>query len=125
MIFVIIWLGCAIFCAYMANKKGRNAVGWFFLGLLFGVFAIPFAWLMSDNSMEAGNTEYTLWPTETLIQETERLGYEFIIKGFNRVSISYATSSTPLPRELRSELSRRKAEIWDILTRPQTEPRVS
>jgi hypothetical protein len=120
-IIFILWLGCATICAYIASKRGRNVAGWFLLGLIFGIFAIPFALLMSDNSIATGNNDYALWPTEVLIQEAERLGYEFIVKGFNQVSISYATGANPLPRGLRSELSCRKAEVWDILTRPQAD----
>ena len=36
----VLWLLFAIFSAVIANSKHRNAIGWFFLGLLFGPFAL-------------------------------------------------------------------------------------
>ena len=28
------------FCAYLANEKGKDGAGWFFLGMLFGIIAL-------------------------------------------------------------------------------------
>ncbi len=36
----MIWLGTAGFCGWMAGDKGRNALGWAGLGLLFGFLAL-------------------------------------------------------------------------------------
>ncbi len=42
---IVIWILFGIGAALAAASKGRNAVGWFFLGLLLGPFAILFALL--------------------------------------------------------------------------------
>ena len=40
-IYVIIrWVCSACLCAYIASQKNRDNVGWFFSGLVFGVFAV-------------------------------------------------------------------------------------
>lgn len=38
--FVLIWIGCGILCAVIAPGKGRSPAAWFFLGLIFSVFAV-------------------------------------------------------------------------------------
>jgi hypothetical protein len=37
---IVFWLLCAIFSAILAWHKNRSAVGWFFVGLLFGPFGL-------------------------------------------------------------------------------------
>jgi hypothetical protein len=37
---VIFWLFMAVCTALIASRKGRNAVGWFLLGAVFGIFAL-------------------------------------------------------------------------------------
>ena len=37
---VIFWIVCAAFAAALANARGRSALGWFLLGVLFGPFAL-------------------------------------------------------------------------------------
>ncbi len=41
-IFVLIalWTTCAGFAAFIAKSKRRDAVGWFLLGLMFGILAL-------------------------------------------------------------------------------------
>jgi hypothetical protein len=39
-ILLIAWIACGIFAAALARAKGRSALGWLILGLLFGVFAL-------------------------------------------------------------------------------------
>ncbi|WP_083838498.1 zinc ribbon domain-containing protein [Solidesulfovibrio carbinoliphilus] len=41
--FIFIWILFGIAAAMVASSKGRNAVGWFFLGLLLGPFGLIFA----------------------------------------------------------------------------------
>ncbi len=36
----LIWIGCAALTAIAAGARGRSALGWFCLGLAFGVFAL-------------------------------------------------------------------------------------
>lgn len=53
--FVLIWLGFAIVTAIAANSRGRGAGGWFFLGLIFGVFALIAVLVMPQ--VEASQTK--------------------------------------------------------------------
>jgi len=40
-IYVIIgWVCSACLCAYIASQKNRDNIGWFFCGLVFGIFAV-------------------------------------------------------------------------------------
>jgi hypothetical protein len=34
------WIAFAVLCAVIASSKGRSGFGWFFLGAIFGVFAL-------------------------------------------------------------------------------------
>lgn len=36
----VIWAIFAIACAIIASGKGQNGLLWFFIGLLFGIFAL-------------------------------------------------------------------------------------
>lgn len=38
--FVIIWIGCAIACYFVAKNKGRNAAGWAVAGFFFSLIAL-------------------------------------------------------------------------------------
>lgn len=40
MILVICWLIFAVACYIIANSKGQSGILWFFIGLLFGIFAL-------------------------------------------------------------------------------------
>ena len=37
---IVFWVLCAIFSAMLANGKGRDGAGWFFVGLFFGPFGL-------------------------------------------------------------------------------------
>ena len=37
---VLIWIICAIACAFIAQKKKRNVGGWLCLGFLFGILSL-------------------------------------------------------------------------------------
>jgi len=39
MMYLLVWIFFAAVSAIVANNKNRNAVGWLFLGLIFGIFA--------------------------------------------------------------------------------------
>lgn len=39
-IVVTVWILSGLLCAFIASQKGRNGLGWFFIGALFGVFAV-------------------------------------------------------------------------------------
>lgn len=36
----ILWIMFGVVCAIAASSKNRNAVGWFFMGVVFGPFAL-------------------------------------------------------------------------------------
>ena len=40
MLFLFIWIGCAVACNRIAKSKGFNSGTWTVLGLVFGLFAI-------------------------------------------------------------------------------------
>jgi len=37
---IILWIASGILCAYIASEKNRGGTGWFFAGLVFGIFAV-------------------------------------------------------------------------------------
>ena len=38
--YIFIWIACAVLTAVGANSKNRDVLGWLFLGILFGIFAL-------------------------------------------------------------------------------------
>jgi len=48
MVYVLLWLSCAIIAAVIGNRKGEAGSG-FLIGLLFGPFGVLFALLSSGN----------------------------------------------------------------------------
>ena len=52
-IVLALWVISAVVCAVVAVKKGRNGVGWFFVGLLLGVFGVAWIALISSKAEEA------------------------------------------------------------------------
>ena len=47
-----------IICAVMAPKRGRSAVGWFFIGFIFGCFALIVLMLVPDLKAEAAKEQH-------------------------------------------------------------------
>ena len=47
-----LWLVCAVLCAAIAAHKGRSVGGWFIVGLVFGVFGLIVAAVISSNQRE-------------------------------------------------------------------------
>ena len=37
---IVIWVFSGFLCAYIASEKNRGGMGWFFAGLIFGIFAV-------------------------------------------------------------------------------------
>ena len=37
---LIVWIACGVFAAAVAASKGRSFIGWLFLGIFFGIFAL-------------------------------------------------------------------------------------
>lgn len=54
--FIIVGIITGIICVLVANHKGRNVIGWFFLGFFFGIFAL-IASLIVSNLKEAKEKE--------------------------------------------------------------------
>jgi len=46
---LIVGVICGIICALVADSKGRSAVGWFFLGFFFGIFALIAVLIVSNR----------------------------------------------------------------------------
>jgi hypothetical protein len=59
--FVIIWIVSAVVCAIIASSKGRSGVGWFFVGLLIGMFGIILVACLP--SLKAQPVTYSTPPT--------------------------------------------------------------
>ena len=49
---VVVWFFCAFACAAVASYKGRSVLGWFFLGGIFGIFALIVALVMAKGGRE-------------------------------------------------------------------------
>jgi uncharacterized protein (DUF58 family) len=45
---IVIFLVCGVLCAIVAAHKGRNAVGWFFIGFLFNLLALIMVCVVSN-----------------------------------------------------------------------------
>ena len=56
MLLLIVGTIAGIICAIVANEKGRNPIGWFFLGFFFGLFAV-IASLIVTNLKEIRDRE--------------------------------------------------------------------
>lgn len=48
--FIVIWLAFAIVTALAAKARGRDPIGWFFIGLIGGVFGLIAVLVMKDES---------------------------------------------------------------------------
>ena len=51
-IMIALWLVLAIGTALIARSKGHSMVLWFFLGALFGIFALLFSLFLKSNHTE-------------------------------------------------------------------------
>lgn len=40
------WVLLGFWASHLAKKRGRNPVGWFFIGLLFGIFGVLVLWFL-------------------------------------------------------------------------------
>lgn len=38
--FLLVWLACGLFAAFIAKSKGRSFIGWLVLGVFFGIIAL-------------------------------------------------------------------------------------
>jgi hypothetical protein len=64
---VIICLSCGGFCGWLAHEKGRDYTAWFFLGILFNLFAliaIAGAPILMGQGKNIVSNEKHLVPTE-------------------------------------------------------------
>lgn len=46
---LVLWLGCGVFAAVIADHKGHSMGGWFLAGLVFGVFALIAAFIVDPK----------------------------------------------------------------------------
>lgn len=70
---IIAWIICGAICGYIAEKKGRNAIGWSIGGVAFGVFALIVLALLPSKKIEKSNVTngYTTVPEDQIIDVNE------------------------------------------------------
>lgn len=54
---LIVWLAFGVLCAFAAPGRGRSGAAWFFLGFLFGPFALIAILLMPNLKAEAAQEQ--------------------------------------------------------------------
>jgi len=63
---VVVWFCFAVACAIVAQKKNRNAVGWFIWGIVGGIFALGILLLLPtinvDSSVAGSPPKYKKCP---------------------------------------------------------------
>ena len=47
---VVVWIIFAFACAIIADSKGMNAILWFCIGLLFGIFALGVVLVLTSQN---------------------------------------------------------------------------
>lgn len=57
----LIWVAIVCYCGYTAREKNRSVFGWAFAGAMFGVFAIPFIFLLKPKPLVVSGEEGTIW----------------------------------------------------------------
>ena len=55
---IFIWIISGIICAVIANNKGRNVIGWFFIGFFLSIIGIVIALVVSDLKEAKAKEEY-------------------------------------------------------------------
>lgn len=68
MIFIVVGTIAGIICALIASSKGRNAIGWFFVGFFFGIFGVIVA-LVASNIKAREEKELALVNENRRLQE--------------------------------------------------------
>jgi hypothetical protein len=51
-IMIALWVVIAVATALIARSKGHSAILWFFLGALFGIFALLFSLFLKSSNTE-------------------------------------------------------------------------
>lgn len=54
---LVLWIVFGVACAAVANARGRNPLGWFFIGLIGGCFALAVLFVIPDVKKEAAERE--------------------------------------------------------------------
>lgn len=54
---LILWIVFGVACAAVANARGRNPLGWFFIGLIGGCFALAVLFVIPDIKKETAERE--------------------------------------------------------------------
>ena len=57
----LIWVIVVCYCGYTARQKNRSVVGWAFAGGIFGLFAVPFIFLLKPKPLVVAGEEGTIW----------------------------------------------------------------
>lgn len=71
--YLLLWIGCGIVSAMIANSKGNSGCGWFAIGVLLGPIGLLMAFFTSDNELEKnfrkGNTKKCPYCAEFVKEE--------------------------------------------------------
>ena len=51
----IVWLIFAIACYVIASNKGQSGILWFFIGLLFGIFALGVVLFLPNKNIQSND----------------------------------------------------------------------
>ncbi|MFZ0051591.1 MAG: hypothetical protein WAK96_07420 [Desulfobaccales bacterium] len=70
--FLIIWILFGVGCAICASNKKRSGVGWFFLGMLLGPFALIFILLLAPLPQKEELRQAVLTPQAIIAGQTKR-----------------------------------------------------
>jgi len=54
---LLIWLVFGIACGFVAHARGRNGIGWFFIGLIGGCFALVILFVIPDLKEESARKD--------------------------------------------------------------------
>ena len=105
---VLFWIVCPIAACAIAASKGRSGVGWFFLGLCIGPFALIVALLPSTEAQaQALALKHGTWGDYRVLARPEAVT---VLQPVHLVRDSYAVA---LPAHLRRGLVRQSLRLHD------------
>ena len=68
----IFWLICGILCAFIASRKNRSGVAWFFLGFLTGIIGLILVFFVEE-------IEYEEFEDDDVVYICEKCGNQVIL----------------------------------------------
>lgn len=77
MTYVLVWLFFGVFTALLASSRNRSALGWFFIGFIFGPFGLLFAFFMKDGKdIEAEEKSLSSQKNSNIVLSEDTYHYE-------------------------------------------------